>query len=466
MVMRQIDRRQFAKGLALAPVWVPSMVFAQDAASVLTLTAARTRSQLLGAESPPTEHLHFATATGAPILRAKQGVEFHFRLFNETDEDIFLHFFGLRGPSNMTTVHAPPQDRVGTEVVFTPPDAGTFWFGPLLQASRQRELGLSGLLIVEDADATPYQDIPLIIDDWLISDAGVIDADFTNLNRAAGEGRLGNWFTVNGQFKPRISLDPEKPARLRLLNVANTRSINIMFKGVEGVLLARDGQAVWPQPLGLRSLSLAPGQRADVLLLEAQPLVTIAFDLFEDVVEAAFLEASGYGRKTLPRDTRLLANPLPELNEATPPRSFDIALEGGLKGGLRQAMVGKDVLDLRAMLEQGLAWAMGGRSGLGSPPLFDARKGETVALVFENKTSFEQVLHVHGHVWSADKALAADREGPVWPRQWSDTLVIPAGARQKVLMVADNPGTWAIQSLLAERSDAGLIAAFTVSDMP
>jgi hypothetical protein len=32
--------------------------------------------------------------------------------------------------------------------------------------------------------------------------------------------------------------------------------------------------------------------------------------------------------------------------------------------------------------------------------------------------------------------------------------------------VADNSGTWAIQSLMAERCDAGLIGAFTVADMP
>ena len=465
MVMRHINRRQLIGAAASAALLRSTAVFAQDGYSGQSITATKTRSALLGPDNPLTEHLHFKTAGPLPILIARQGAEFRFRMLNETDEDIFLHFFGLRGPSDMTTVHAAPKAS-DTEIVFTPPDAGTFWFGPLTLASRQRELGLSGMLVVEEAQAQPYDDVPVIFDDWMVGDDGVIEQDFANLNRAAGEGRLGNWFTVNGQYKPRLALDPEKPARLRLLNVSNTRSMNVLLKGADGVVLARDGQPQWPVPLGLRALSLAPGQRADVLLTEAQNLVTLALDLFEDIVEATFLEAPGYGRKTLPRDTRLPPNPVPLPNPDLLPRDIALIIEGGLQGGLQKALVGKDELDLRAMLEQGLAWAIGGRSGLGSPPLFEVQKGEVLVLKVENRTKFEQTLHVHGHVWTADVPQFADREGPVWPPRWTDTAVIAAGTSLKLLMVADNPGTWAIQSLVAERCDAGLIGAFTVADMP
>ena len=465
MTMRHINRRQLIGAAASAALLRPAALLAQDGYSGQFLTATKTRSALLGPDNPLTEHLRFKSAGPLPILKARQGAEFRFRLLNETDEDIFLHFFGLRGPSDMTTVQVSPGGSE-VEVVFIPPDAGTFWFGPLTQASRQRELGLSGMLVVEETEPQPYQDIPVMLDDWMVGDDGVIEQDFANLNRAAGEGRLGNWFTVNGQYKPRLTLDPEKPARLRLLNVSNTRSMNVLFKGADGVVLARDGQPQWPVPLGLRALSLAPGQRADVLLTEAQNLVTLALDLFEDIVEAAFLEAPGYSRKTLPRDTRLPPNPVPLPNPDLLPREIAVVIEGGLQGGLQKALVGKDELDLRAMLEQGLAWAIGGRSGLGSPPLFEAQKGEVFLFALENRTKFEQALHVHGHVWTADIPQSADREGPGWPPRWTDTAVVAPGTTQKLLMVADNPGTWAIQSLVAERSDAGLIAAFTVADMP
>jgi len=43
---------------------------------------------------------------------------------------------------------------------------------------------------------------------------------------------------------------------------------------------------------------------------------------------------------------------------------------------------------------------------------------------------------------------------------WRDTTVVPAMQRQKLAFVADNPGIWVLQSLMAERVDSGLIASF------
>jgi FtsP/CotA-like multicopper oxidase with cupredoxin domain len=464
MTMRPINRRDVCSGLALLAGIRPQWSFAQGVDDVPLLTAGPVRSQLLGPESPPTDHWAFGSQP--TVLTARQGQEFRVRFANALDEELWVHFFGVRGPSEMMTVKVAAHEAAGLEVVFTPPDAGTFWFGPLLSASKQREMGLTGLLIVEELEPQPYQDIPLVFDDWSLGDDGKIEADFANLDRAAGEGRLGNWFTVNATYKPHLTLNPEKPARLRMLNVANTRTVNVLFKGVESVLLARDGQPVWPQNMETGSLALAPGQRADMLLTFAQDPVSIALDLFEDVVEVAFLDVPSYGRKTLPLNTRLPANPVPQVDKAAVPREILLAIEGGLKGGLQSGKVGKDVLDLRAMLEQGLAWSIGGSSGIGSPLLFETQKGALLRLTIDNKTSFEQVLHVHGHVWTGWMPLAAGQIGPEFPVNWVDTLVIPAKSRTAVLLVADNPGTWAIQSLQAERCDAGLIGSFVVTDMP
>ncbi len=465
MAKQFINRRQFAGGLAIASACRVETSAAQDSSTVQIITAKKTKTQLLEGENPPTEHWHFKTDSNLPIIRASQGQELKLRIINELDEPLWLHFFGVRGPSELMTVNVAAGTANAMDVTFTPPDAGTFWLGPLLNASKHREMGLSAMLIVEELQPMPYQDIAMIFDDWSLLESGAIEDDFNSLDRAAGDGRLGNWFTVNGQHKPRISLDPEKPARLRLLNVANTRSMNVLFKGAEGSVIALDGQPVTPTPLGLQALQLEPGQRADVLLLDAQEQVVVALDLFEDVVETAFIMAEGYGRKTLPLNMSLPANPI-SAPLTTPPREIRIAIEGGIKGGLMKANVGKDVLDLRAMLEQGLAWSIGGSAGLGSPPLFTAQKGELLLLHFENKTAFEQVLHLHGHVWTSHLPMLPEFEGPQRPTVWTDTAVIPKKSAAKMYMIADNSGTWAIQSLMAERSDAGLIGAFTVADMP
>lgn len=458
-----MNRRQFSALVAVLAI--ADVAHAQDQKSAQVITAAKIKTQLLGPESPPTEHWHFKTTTGQPIVRAKQGQELRLQMYNELDEQIWVHFFGVRGPAEMMTVNVQPGNLNKVDVVFTPPDAGTFWFGPLLNASKHREMGLAGMLIVDAATPTDFADVPLIFDDWMIGEDGEIESDFSNLERASGEGRLGNWFTVNSTFKPRIALPKDQIVRLRMLNVANTRSMNIAFKGVEALVVARDGQPILPAPLGLKTLELEPGQRADVILTEAQEQVVIALDLFEDVVEAAFLDGTGYGKKTPPL-TITTTTQIAAIDPTLQPRIITLVLEGGQRGGLKSARVGKDVLDLRAMLEQGLAWSIGGNAGLASPPLFEAEFGELLQLNFDNRTAFAQPIYIHGHVWRLDASLQQGFIGPELPPILSDSLVIAAKSTAQVLLVASNPGTWAIQSLLAERCDAGLIGAFTVADMP
>ncbi len=434
-----------------------------DAYAGQTLTAQKTQRLLLGDDNPPTDVWEFKTSGKLPLLLAQQGREFRFRIFNEVGEELWLHFFGVRGADQMMTV-AVPAGQVGKagefEVVFTPPDAGTFWFGPLLHASRHRDMGLTGMLIVEEAElAADLVDVPIIIDDWIVDENGKMDQSFGNLEAAIGEGRLGNWFTVNGAYKPRIDIDRRKNTRLRLLNACNTRSIALQFKNIDLTILALDGQPVKPSPPGLEPIRLAPGQRVDLLASNALDQAVISLDLQEDVVELAFLIATGKAGKGLPDDFSLPNNPLPTPGDIGKARQVPLVLAGGAKGGLQSARVGDEELDLRRLLEKGLAWAMNGVAGLGGPMLFEASKGETLVIAVDNKTSFAQPLHIHGHVWQ----LIEQDGQPVDNQPWRDTAVIAGLSGAKLLMVSDNAGPWAIQSLIAERSDAGLIGGFKVN---
>jgi FtsP/CotA-like multicopper oxidase with cupredoxin domain len=423
------------------------------------LAAEKTQRFLMGPDVSPTDLWTFRTQGKLPVLRARQGQEFRFRVLNELPEEIWLHFFGVRGPADMMSVAVPPGPGGDLEVVFTPPDAGTFWFGPLLNASRLRDMGLAGMLIVEEATAIPGMvDIPLIVDDWMLDDQGRMDQTFGSLDAAIGEGRMGNWFTVNGDYKPRIDLDRGKPTRLRVLNVCNTRTVSLQLKNVDVMIIAEDGQPVTPRAPGLEPLTLAPGQRVDLLVVTVLDQAVISLDLMEDVVEAAFLLGQGTAGQGLADSFALPANPLPVAGSAEP-RSVPLLIAGGEKGGLQSARVGEETLDLRKLLEKGLAWAINGVAGLGGPFLFEAQKGETLLLVVENKTGFAQPIHVHGHVWQVVEQAGAALDG----QPWRDTAVIPGSSTAKLLLVADNPGPWAIQSLVAERCDAGLIGAFRVT---
>ena len=85
-------------------------------------------------------------------------------------------------------------------------------------------------------------------------------------------------------------------------------------------------------------------------------------------------------------------------------------------------------------------------------------KGESIILDIDNATQFDQPLHIHGHVWQVIEQGGAIQEG----QPWRDTTLVPAMQKQKLAFVADNPGIWVLQSLVAERVDSGLIASFAI----
>jgi FtsP/CotA-like multicopper oxidase with cupredoxin domain len=450
----KISRRSFITGSA--SVLAAGKAGAQDAT---VLVAEPIASKLFG-EGSPTRHWHFRAGNDLPVVRARQGEETTLRFINRLEEDVWLHLYGVRADQESVTVLLPKGPEGTVDLAFTPPDAGTFWIGPLLNAAKQRGLGLYAMLIVEEAERA-FEDIPIILDDWNVREDGVLDRNFSDIVIAAGEGRLGNWVTVNGISKPLLALSNTKPSRLRFLNVCNARTFNMQLRGADALLIAREGQPVKPEPLPAAGLLLAPGGRADIVPTRSEDDMALYLDLGADTLEAAFFTSRG-ALPGLPPGYSLPANPWPIIDESKAPRTIPITLEGGIGGGLRQARLGDETLPLRTLLEKGIAWAINGAAGLQQQPLFEALQSETIILAVDNQTNFDQPIAIDGHVWHQLSSNGDETAG----QSWSDTAVIPAKARASWAFAAVNPGLWTLTSLIAERADAGLIGSFMVNPGP
>ncbi len=456
----RLNRRSFVAG-SLALAGLPRLSAAQSAGGVVTLTAEKSEAALLDGSGGKSPVWRFLKDQPVAIITAVQGQPIQGKLINHLDSEIWLQFYGIRGAAEMMTLNCLPGDVNAVDFGFTPPDAGTFWFGPMINASSQRGMGLYGMLIVkEQGNGLDFNDVPLVIADWALGDNGQPKGKFDDLEDAIGEGRLGNWFTVNGVFRPHIKLERSKSQRLRLLNACNARMLDLIFKGADVFVVAIDGQPVPIHGLKDEQATLAPGQRLDLLIEKLTGEFSINLRLPEDSVVLAVLEPTGSGApSSIPDNFALPANPLPVPADKASAREIPISIAGGSKGGLKSAKVGDAELDLRALLEKGLAWAFNGYAGAGGPPLFEAKKGETLILALDNATAFAQPLHLHGHVWKLIEAdgTAHDAE------PWRDTIVVPPLSKAKMLVVADNPGAWVLQSLIAERVDSGLLGGFNVA---
>lgn len=456
-----LTRRHFL-GMATALAVSSSRLSAEEAKDGFTILRARKASLgLLEDGAGQIDAWIFGDGPMPAVMRAKQGEEFRLRIVNELDAEIWLHFFGVRGPSELMTINVPPGADKAVDCVFTPPDAGTFWIGPVSDVSRHRDMGLTAMFIVEEAASlSGIVELPLVIDDWMLTDGGAITDGFGDVEAMVGEGRLGNWFTVNNRFRPKLPLQRGAFTRFRILNAANVRSMGLLFKGHDPLLVALDGQPVKPRQLGAKALQLAPGQRADLIASAEESDIILALDLFEDVVEIAYFNRAGEATAAVIDDNVALPpNPVAIPSVTAETVTLPIIIEGGIKGGLRSAIFRGQSMDIRTLLENGKGWALNGVAGPAAEPLFVAQKGQTLVLEFDNRTAFAQAMHIHGHVWqlpSGEGEMAA----------FSDTAVVPAGQQRRLPLVADNTGTWAIQSLVAERADGGMIGAFEVRDVP
>ena len=173
----QISRRSFlGTTLALAALGVPARAQELTADGFIELRAQRVALGLLEGGAGKTEAWLLGPGPGPAVIRARQGQPLKLRFINDLDRDIWLHFFGVRGPTELMTINVPPGADNAVDCVFTPPDAGTFWIAPIADQSRLRDMGLSAVLVVEEAEPLPgIADLVLVVMTGLSRHAAMFD---------------------------------------------------------------------------------------------------------------------------------------------------------------------------------------------------------------------------------------------------------------------------------------------------
>ena len=453
--------------LSLPPLGGPAL--AQNAVPVApappsrTITAVMAKAKLRPAPATETEIWAFDGATPGPTLRIKLGETLRLTVTNKTPSPLSLHWHGLRGEAAMDGVggfsQAPIAPGASFEYRLTPPDSGTILYRPLVigAASEPAARGLSGLLVVEEADPPPVDlDLPVLVTDWLLGDDNALQSFAPTSPDGAAAGRLGSWLTVNGGSPPqRVAVAPGARIRLRLANACNARIMRLRFDGIKAVVIAIDGQPTESFEPVRAQLPFAPGTRYDLLIdMPAEAGATsIVTALVGSGVPLVRLVVEGGAKAPSLAPMALKANPtLPaavRLQDANRPA---IVIEGGAK-------VAPDFKLNLTGVDPARPWRINGGVGDGAgKPLFTVKRGTPIVLAIDNRTAFFQPLHVHGHCF---RLLHPLDDG--WEPYFLDTVQIPDGKRLHIAFIADNPGRWLISSTVLERFDRGLWTWFEVT---
>jgi FtsP/CotA-like multicopper oxidase with cupredoxin domain len=460
-----ISRRNFIKagaaGLAMGAGIPPASADVQPA---YQLVASNGEAKFTAEQKMPTRVMHYNQSVPGPVLRLAQGRETVIQFDNALDETSSVHWHGLRidnamdGVPGMTQQAVEPGDSF--EYRLAPPDAGTYWYHTHQRSWAQLALGLAGILIVEETSPPLVdQDLIFAIDDWRLDDAMQIDRQSLGaMHDWAHAGRMGNVITVNGQTEKRYRVARGERLRLRLINIANARVMNLLFNEPRISVIAVDGQPVEPYaPQGGR-VQLAPGQRVDLIIdMMSDPgqrsLIEVVIG--EYAYEIASFDYAQTVRREQPLQTplRLAPNPLQRLQLPDEFLHVPMRMEGGAMGGMRSAIYEGRELDVRELVRQRKIWAINGVAGLPREPLFRVRRGTAVSLDVSNDNRWPHAMHLHGHHFSYHKT----------PGIWRDTALFARGEQGWMRFIADNPGKWLIHCHMVEHMAGGMVTWFEVT---
>jgi FtsP/CotA-like multicopper oxidase with cupredoxin domain len=479
-------RAVLAGGAALAAT---SLIGCGRGSSINAATGARlaeTRLDSKGAMLAPAERsLQLGDRTGPtpawlyaekpfPVFRVRAGETFNATLRNGLKEHTSIHWHGVRVPNAMDGVpyvtQQPVQAGAAFEYSFAPPDPGTYFFHPHCNTAEQLGRGLSGVLVVEDAEPAPFNDdIVLVLKDWRVApDGGFLP--FLTLDGASHAGTFGTLRTVNGLAAPELTAPAGADVRLRIVNVDSTRVSEIGIDGADAAVIAIDGQAV--TPFALEGWRLGPAMRLDVALRtpDAGGKIQLVDYFAAEPVTLATITAQGPAKRSASFAPPALKPPsLPEpnlaravqhqmkLSESAVATDYSglapITLPDGTKIDLLDSLC-SNARTLWAI--DGRTWPQTGHEHL-PPPLMTFQRGETASIELINTTPHVHPMHLHGHNFKVLSTSKLRR-----PVHWADTVLVMPDEHVQIAFVADNPGNWMIHCHIIEHQDTGMMAWFRV----
>jgi len=466
-------RRDFLKSIGVlgaGSLVSPISLASEEAQKEFALIAKPSEINIVGPDFESTKVWAFNGQVPGTPIRVKRGQPVTINVNNQLQQPTAVHWHGIRLPNEMDGVAGLTQPAVesGSSFVyqFAPPDAGTYWYHSHVNAYEQIGRGLYGPLIVEETHP-PRVDRELVwmIDDWRLLDDASIREDFGHMHDRSHAGRIGNVPTVNGRFRDIVQIRSGERIRLRLINAANARNFKLRFNDVNVRIIAIDGQPVRPT-LTNEPVVIGAAGRVDLMLdFTGKPgsESVVVDDFYQQEFQLTkFVYSDEPALRSEPPDWPVALEPSnlpqPELDTAV---EKQVVVAGGAMGGLRNARLNGEWMDLREIARQGYVWAINDTvaNKLDMPPLVEVKRGTTVKFLIENQTAFPHPMHLHGH----HMQLLSIDDKSVDERRWVDSPLLLPQQKMELAFVADNPGRWLFHCHVLEHHASGLGALVVVS---
>jgi FtsP/CotA-like multicopper oxidase with cupredoxin domain len=410
-----------------------------------------------------TNTLGYNGALLGPALKLRTGERTQIRVHNGLTEETTVHWHGLLVAADIDggphQTIAPGAQWQASFVVANP--AATCWFHPHTHGATGRQVvqGLAGLLIVDDSALNPstlpstwgVDDVALVLQDKRFDAQGQIDYVLSTNDRQMGY--MGDVLLVNGTAGA-VWRAPQQWVRMRMLNGCNARTLTLRLGSGAPMLQIANEAGLLTGPVSRASITLAPGERAEVLVDFSAAVATQSIPLYAGTAS----DGMGMGASTSREVTalRIVASVPRQPNAMAQPPASLIAAAPVV------AQVGATVRTFR--LDGGMMGSPFTINGRG----FDINRidlsvpADTVEIwTFTNATDMAHPMHVHGV-----KMTMLTRGGvapPVYEQGLRDTFVIEAMqtvqvAVQTAAVASSSPLMYHCHIL--EHEDAGMMGQF------
>ena len=423
---------------------------------------------------PETAVWAFNQQVPGPLLRYRQGDILSLEVENQLEVPTTIHWHGLRVPVEMDGVpflsQKPIEPGATYHYEFKLHDAGTFWYHPHVDSSQQVGRGLRGALIVDELQSPQVdRDVLWVLDDWRLNQDAQIVPFSDNMRDASHNGRIGNVITVNGNIGEEFFVRAGERLRLRLVNVANSRTFALTFQGLNPWIIALDGHPVEPKSVQNDRIVLGAGQRTDLIVDvtgkpgEISSVVDSALGIDFAYELMRLVRNSGNSLSLHSRSAPLALHPNPVSRpDIANAERHQIVFEGGAMGGMSGAYLNGEFRTMRNLAELGKLWAVNGKipgNVHTEPPLLTLELGKSYILELINRTAFEHPIHLHGHSFQVISNNGKLLKNP----PIRDTVLLQPDDNQEIAFVADNPGQWMFHCHILEHQNTGMTSVIAVT---
>jgi blue copper oxidase len=471
-----------------------------DGSLSYVLRLAPGRSELVSGLSTPTWGYNGALL--GPALRLPQGKRVRIQLHNALNQSTTTHWHGAHVPGRMDggpQSLIQPGQTATVDFALKQPGA-TLWYHPHPDTRTGPHIyaGLAGLLLVDDGlDVRlnlPHRwgvdDLPVIVQDRRIGADGRLLYMTSMMDRM---GMKGGRFLVNGREQPHVQV-PAQWLRLRLVNASNARVYNFAFADGRAFHAVASDAGLLAAPVELRSLLLAPSERAEVLVdlrreqgktlvlrsdsgavvpgLSSMPMDADHWDHAGfDLLQLRVVAPSGAGG-SLPQR---LAD-IPMLQADAPPRRFSLQ---GMMGGMMGSGGSSGMRGMAGSTAPALPGPGGMNQGVGGEKLFSInhhhmdmrridqrlRLGSTEIWEVVNDGHMAHPFHYHSTSFQILSRNGA--APPAHERGWKDTVLVRHAETVRLIAHFGQPAgdahPFMFHCHILEHEDNGMMGQFTVS---